>query len=48
MEVETLIGFRWWSVEELRAVTDEVIVPADLADLLERLRSSGPVGPAAA
>jgi 8-oxo-dGTP pyrophosphatase MutT (NUDIX family) len=33
MEHETLIGHRWWTVAELRA-TGEVIVPAELADLL--------------
>jgi 8-oxo-dGTP pyrophosphatase MutT (NUDIX family) len=40
MEAETLLGLRWWSVEELRA-TAEVIEPPDLADLLERLRPAG-------
>jgi 8-oxo-dGTP pyrophosphatase MutT (NUDIX family) len=38
MELETLIGFEWWSVAALRANIDQVIEPPDLADVLERLR----------
>jgi 8-oxo-dGTP pyrophosphatase MutT (NUDIX family) len=34
MEHQTLIGHRWWSVDELRATT-ETIVPAHLADVVE-------------
>jgi 8-oxo-dGTP pyrophosphatase MutT (NUDIX family) len=37
METETLLGFGWWSVADLRALDGEVIEPPDLADLLERL-----------
>lgn len=36
VEQQTLIGHRWWTVEELRA-TDEVIVPPGLGDLLAGL-----------
>jgi hypothetical protein len=39
MEQTTLIGHRWWTVDELRATTDTV-VPPGLADLLAGL---GPV-----
>jgi 8-oxo-dGTP pyrophosphatase MutT (NUDIX family) len=42
MEDETLLGFRWWSLDELRANTSEAIVPSDIADLLDRLGGSGP------
>ncbi len=43
MELETFIAYRWWSADELRAATDEVIEPPDLADLLDRLlRASAP------
>jgi 8-oxo-dGTP pyrophosphatase MutT (NUDIX family) len=45
MEQETLLGFRWWPIEELSANTTEVIEPPDLADLLQRLEL--PVPPAA-
>ena len=38
VEKTTLLGFRWWTVEEL-SVTAEVIVPADLADVLARYRA---------
>jgi 8-oxo-dGTP pyrophosphatase MutT (NUDIX family) len=41
MEAETLLGFQWWSVDELRGAS-VVIEPPDLADLLERLRPTGP------
>jgi 8-oxo-dGTP pyrophosphatase MutT (NUDIX family) len=40
LEQATLLGFRWWSVDELRATSDE-IEPPDLADLLDRLRRTG-------
>jgi 8-oxo-dGTP pyrophosphatase MutT (NUDIX family) len=40
MEIQTLIGYRWWSRAELRA-TAEVIVPAELAEVL-----AGLAGPA--
>jgi 8-oxo-dGTP pyrophosphatase MutT (NUDIX family) len=43
MEQETLLGFRWWSIEELAANTAEVIEPPDLADLLLRLEQPGRV-----
>jgi 8-oxo-dGTP pyrophosphatase MutT (NUDIX family) len=43
MEQETLLGFRWWSIEELTANTTEVIEPADLAGLLLRLEQPGRV-----
>lgn len=33
VESQTLLGYRWWSVEELRATTD-VVVPAELADVV--------------
>lgn len=36
IEAQTLIGYRWWSVVELRA-TREVIEPPSPADLMERL-----------
>jgi 8-oxo-dGTP pyrophosphatase MutT (NUDIX family) len=38
VERTTLLGFRWWSAAELRE-TDQVVVPAELADLLDRLVS---------
>ncbi|MEP6600105.1 MAG: NUDIX domain-containing protein [Actinomycetota bacterium] len=41
MEQITLIGERWWSVAELRA-SDATVVPADLADVLDRLTSRRP------
>lgn len=33
LEVQTLIGHRWWTVDELR-VTTEAVEPAGLADVL--------------
>jgi 8-oxo-dGTP pyrophosphatase MutT (NUDIX family) len=36
VEKTTLLGFRWWTVQELRG-TSEVIVPADLGDVLARV-----------
>jgi len=38
-EAQTLIGYGWWSAAELRA-TDEIVEPAELADLLDRLRDA--------
>jgi 8-oxo-dGTP pyrophosphatase MutT (NUDIX family) len=35
----TILGWRWWSQAELRA-SDEVFVPADLADVLGRVTAS--------
>jgi ADP-ribose pyrophosphatase YjhB (NUDIX family) len=35
-----MLESRWWSVDELRATTDR-LVPADLADLVERILGSG-------
>jgi hypothetical protein len=43
METETLLGHRWWTVQALRAST-ETIVPAQLADLLERALGCGAIG----
>jgi 8-oxo-dGTP pyrophosphatase MutT (NUDIX family) len=40
METQTRLGHRWWSAAALRAST-EAIVPAKLADLLERALSGG-------
>jgi 8-oxo-dGTP pyrophosphatase MutT (NUDIX family) len=45
MEQETLLGFDWWSIEDLRNAGAEVIEPPDLAEVLERL--SRPVEPSA-
>ena len=36
MEESTLLGYRWWSVDDLRR-SDAVIVPPELADVLARL-----------
>jgi 8-oxo-dGTP pyrophosphatase MutT (NUDIX family) len=36
VEAQTLIGHRWWTVAQLRT-TAEIVVPPDLADLLDRL-----------
>lgn len=36
VEQLTLIGHRWWTVEQLRATT-ETILPAELADVLTRV-----------
>jgi 8-oxo-dGTP pyrophosphatase MutT (NUDIX family) len=38
IEKSTLLGFRWWSVAELRA-TSEIVVPDQLADVLQQLLS---------
>ena len=50
MEELTVVGSRWWSVEELRA-SDAVFVPVSIADLVERVvdqdELSSPVGRAA-
>jgi 8-oxo-dGTP pyrophosphatase MutT (NUDIX family) len=40
-EASVHLGFRWWSVDELRA-SAEHFVPGALADHLERLRQEGP------
>lgn len=37
LEARTVIGDRWWTVDELRR-TDEALEPPEIADLLERLR----------
>ena len=37
MEQQTLLATRWWSSAELRAVSNDVIEPPDLADVLDRL-----------
>jgi|KBSSwiStaDraftv2_1062776.scaffolds.fasta_scaffold09704_9 8-oxo-dGTP pyrophosphatase MutT (NUDIX family) len=36
VESQTLLGHRWWALDELRA-TDEVILPGELADVLATL-----------
>jgi 8-oxo-dGTP pyrophosphatase MutT (NUDIX family) len=36
VEQQTLLGHRWWTLEELRATT-ETIIPAELADVLTEL-----------
>lgn len=36
VEKATVVDHRWWTVEELR-VTDEVVSPENLADLLQQL-----------
>ena len=36
LEVSSVLGHHWWSVEELRG-TDERVYPAELPDLLDRL-----------
>jgi 8-oxo-dGTP pyrophosphatase MutT (NUDIX family) len=35
VEKATIVGHRWWTVEELRC-TDEAVYPEGLADILER------------
>lgn len=40
VEQQTWIGTRWWTLDELRA-TDAVLLPPDLADVLERLLGAG-------
>lgn len=39
MELETVLGHAWWSVDELRS-TDEVLLPSDLGDVLAGLLGS--------
>ncbi len=45
-EQETILGWRWWTIEDLRS-SDEVFEPSQIADLVERLtvitRTSGRV-----
>jgi 8-oxo-dGTP pyrophosphatase MutT (NUDIX family) len=36
VERQTLLGFGWWTVDELRSTT-EVLVPPDLGDVLARV-----------
>ncbi len=36
LELQTVLGMRWWTREELRA-TDAQVYPAELLDVLERL-----------
>jgi 8-oxo-dGTP pyrophosphatase MutT (NUDIX family) len=36
VETQTLIGHRWWTADELRS-TGEIVLPPDLAELLDRL-----------
>jgi 8-oxo-dGTP pyrophosphatase MutT (NUDIX family) len=38
IEKTTLLGFRWWSVAELRA-TGDTVVPEQLADVLDHILS---------
>jgi 8-oxo-dGTP pyrophosphatase MutT (NUDIX family) len=45
METQTLLGHRWWSIEELRETTEDV-VPAELADILERILPAQPTSAA--
>jgi 8-oxo-dGTP pyrophosphatase MutT (NUDIX family) len=45
MEQETLIEMRWWTRAELRAVTDELIQPVDLVEVLDRVDRLGQAGP---
>jgi ADP-ribose pyrophosphatase YjhB (NUDIX family) len=40
-ERELLLGWRWWTLDELRA-SDETVYPADLAELVERVLTQGP------
>jgi 8-oxo-dGTP pyrophosphatase MutT (NUDIX family) len=42
VERQTLLGHRWWTVEELRAST-ETVEPPDLADLVEALVRPAPM-----
>ena len=35
MERQTVLGHAWWSIAELRA-TDEILLPVDLGDVLDR------------
>jgi len=34
-------GFRWWSVDEIKAATDEIFVPLTLGEHLEKLINDG-------
>jgi len=34
-------GFRWWSVDEIKAATDEIFVPLTLGVHLEKLINDG-------
>jgi len=43
VETQTLIGYRWWTAEELRA-TAETVEPPELADVLDRLAGARPAG----
>ena len=36
LEMQAVLGMRWWSREELRS-TDERVYPEELADVLDRL-----------
>ena len=40
MERQTLLGYAWWTIAELRA-TDETLLPADLGDVLDRVLHAG-------
>jgi 8-oxo-dGTP pyrophosphatase MutT (NUDIX family) len=40
VEQQTLLGARWWTVEELQ-VTDEVLVPSDLGDVVAAILAGG-------
>lgn len=41
LELEFMLGFTWWTVDELKATTDTVY-PAQLAELLTEILASGP------
>ena len=41
LERSLIIGYRWWTADEM-AVTDEQIVPPGLADLVRSLLTDGP------
>ncbi len=36
VELQTVLGHAWWSIEELRS-TSETLLPADLGDVLDRV-----------
>jgi 8-oxo-dGTP pyrophosphatase MutT (NUDIX family) len=40
VEQLTVLGSRWWAVDELRA-SDEVMVPPEIADVLARVLADG-------
>ena len=40
IEEQTLLGARWWTVEELQA-TDEILVPPDLGDVVAAVLAGG-------